>query len=88
MKDQPSKRKKRLGDRHDGRRVRTLPPMQYVTAFVMKQRCDACNYFQSRVNLASIMPYIRHKTREEKLVGFGFMHVMVAARSPARTVPR
>lgn len=71
--------KKHLGDRHDGKRVRTLPPMQYVTAFVMTQRNDASNYFRSTIDMTEIDKYIRHKTREEGLVGFGFMHVMVAA---------
>lgn len=75
----PKKIRKRLGDRHDGRRVRTLPPMQYVTSFVMKERNDASNFFQGRVQLDSIIPYMRKKTREEKLIGFGFMHVLTAA---------
>ena len=55
------KPRKRWGDRRDGRRVRSLPPMMYVVPFVMKDRCDAQNYFKSRVDMDIIDAYLRHK---------------------------
>lgn len=72
------KRKRRLGDRHDGRKIRTLPPMQYVAVSIMHKRNDAQNLFKSSIDYAYIDEYIRKK-REEGLTGFGFMHVIVAA---------
>ena len=72
------KKKRRLGDRHDGRKIRTLPPMQYVAVSIMHKRNDAQNLFKSSIDYAYIDEYIRKK-REEGLTGFGFMHVIVAA---------
>ncbi len=73
-----TKRRRRLGDRHDGRRIRTLPPMQYIAASIMHKRNDAQNLFQASTDYAYIDEYIRKK-RDEGLTGFGFMHVIVAA---------
>lgn len=72
------KRKRRWGDRRDGRKIRTLPPMQYIAVCIMHKRNDAQNLFKSTIDYASIDKYIKEK-REQGLAGFGFMHVMVAA---------
>ncbi len=74
----PEKRKRRLGDRHDAHKVRTLPPMQYVAVSVMKKRNDAQNFFQSSIDWACVEDYI-HQKRENGMPGFGFMHLLVAA---------
>ena len=73
------KRKKRLGDRYDGYRIRTLSPMNYVIPFVMKTRNDANNLFSSSVEVGRIENYIRKKRHEDGLAGFGFIHVVIAA---------
>jgi hypothetical protein len=72
------KRKRRFGDRRDGYKVRTLPPMQYVAVSIMHKRNDSQNLFAGSTDYAYIDEYIRKK-REEGLTGFGFMHVIVAA---------
>ena len=77
------KPRKRLGDRRDGRRVRTLPPMMYVVPFIMKDRCDAQNYFKSRVDMDIIEKYLRDKKADCK--GLGFMHIMAAAHPLPRS---
>ncbi|MBQ7875354.1 MAG: hypothetical protein IJ306_09420 [Oscillospiraceae bacterium] len=73
------KRKKRLGDRYDGYRVRSLSPMTYITPFIMKTRNDASNLFAGSVELGRIENYIKKKRREDGLSGFGFLHVILAA---------
>ncbi len=73
-----SKRKRRLGDRRDGRKIRSLPPMNYVSPFIMKTRSDAQNYFKASIDYDDIETYIKEK-REQGLSGFGFMHLIVAA---------
>lgn len=72
------KRKRRLGDRYDGRKVRTLPPMNYISPFVMKTRNDAYILFQNRIELGRIEEYIRSK-RRKGMRSFGFMHVIISA---------
>lgn len=74
----PKTRKRRLGDRRDARKVRTLPPMQYVAVSVMHKRNDAQNLFTSSVDYATVEDYIRQK-RENGMPGFGFMHLLIAA---------
>ncbi|MBE7092120.1 MAG: hypothetical protein E7365_02945 [Clostridiales bacterium] len=73
-----TKRKHRFGDRRDGRKIRTLPPMQYIAVGIMHKRNDAQNLFASSVDYGNLQDYI-HKKREKGLAGFGFMHVIVAA---------
>lgn len=74
----PKTRKHRLGDRRDARKVRSLPPMQYVAVSVMHKRNDAQNLFTSSVDYAAIEDYVRQK-RENGMPGFGFMHLLIAA---------
>ena len=47
----PAPRKKRWGDRKDGRRVRTAQPMAKMMAFIMKDRADAMNYFADELDV-------------------------------------
>ena len=72
------KRKRRFGDRYDGRKIRSLDPMNRVAIFVMKDRNDASNLFSDSVDSAAVDQYIRKK-RREGLKGFGMMHVLLAA---------
>ncbi len=71
-------RKRRWGDRYDGRRIRTLPPMNYVSPFIMKSRSDSFILFQNTLEIHNIERFIWEK-RKEGLAGFGFMHTIVAA---------
>ena len=71
------KRKRCFGDRHDARKLRSLPPMTYVAPFIMKDRNDAQNLFSASIDCDYVEDYIRQK-REEGLVGFGIMHLIIA----------
>ena len=72
------KRKRRFGDRKDGRLVRTLYPMNKFMPFIMRTRNDACNQFADSIDLTETDPYIRSKIKEGK-VHFSFLHVFLAA---------
>ena len=71
------KRKKRWGDRKDGRLLRTREPMSVVETFILVDRTGSTNYIQDKVEISKAEEYIRRK-RKEGLNGFGLMHVMVA----------
>lgn len=71
--------KKRIGDRHDGRRIRSLDPMSYVGTVIMRRRNDAVNYFEFKVDMAPIKTYLHKKRTEEGMHGLGFVHVLTAA---------
>ncbi|MBR2459864.1 MAG: hypothetical protein IKB34_01350 [Clostridia bacterium] len=80
-RDKNGKIKRRLGDRFNGRRLRTLPPMMYAVPFIMKERSDSQNYFKSRVDMDVVERFLRKckQSDSEKLRGLGFMHLLVAA---------
>lgn len=71
------------GDRKDGRRIRSLDPMNSVAVYVMNERNKANNLFHDCVEISKTEAYIREK-REKGLDNFGYTHIMLAAF--ARTV--
>ncbi len=66
------------GDRSDGRRIRTLPPMAQVSPYLMVNRNEASNLFEDAIEISHIDRYIRKK-RREGLTSFGITHVLLAA---------
>lgn len=70
-------KKRRFGDRRDGRRVRSLSPMAQLVPYIMKERSDAQNHICDTLDIDRVNEYINEK-RREGLSGFGFMHVMIA----------
>ena len=79
-KDQnaPKKRKWRIGDRNDGRRLRSLSPMAKIMPYIMPQRCDACNSFRASFDAEAVDKYVLEKRKEGK-TSFTTMHVLLAA---------
>ena len=70
-------RKKRFGDRKDGRRLRTLHPMSYVTPYIMKVRADAQNHFEDVIDITNIEHYL-DKKRREGYTDMTLLHVLIA----------
>ena len=66
------------GDRTDGRRIRTEPPMNQVSPYIMVSRCTSMNLFEEAFEITNVERYIRQK-RKDGLTSFGLMHVMLAA---------
>ena len=71
------KRRRRFGDRKDGRKVRSLCPMNYVSPYIMPTRGGSSNYIEDRFDTAKMDDYITQK-RAEGLKGFGALHVFIA----------
>ncbi len=65
------------GDRVDGRRIRTEPPMNQVSPYIMTQRNDATNLFSESFEITHVERYIRQK-RKEGYTSFGLTHVLLA----------
>ncbi|MBR6039073.1 MAG: hypothetical protein IKP38_01145 [Clostridia bacterium] len=74
----PKKRKRRIGDRSDGYRLRSLQPMSKVSPYIMPNRSGASVYFHESIEITEAENYIRKK-RNQGLKGFGFMHLLLAA---------
>ena len=71
-------RKKKIGDRRDGRRVRTLHPMSYVSPYIMKTRADAQNHFEDVIDITNIEHYL-DKKRREGYTDMTLLHVILTA---------
>lgn len=72
------KRKRKLGDRADGFKVRGLDPYDYVSPYIMVERNDATNLFCDKFETTQAEKYVKEK-REQGLKNFGIMHVILAA---------
>lgn len=78
MANATQKRKRRRGDRSDGRLLRTVSPMSAVSVFIMKDRNDASNMYSEKIEVREIEKYVMQKRKEGKK-GIGFLHVIIAA---------
>lgn len=62
----------------EGRKIKTLPPMNMVSPFIMVNRVGSSNYFSDRIEITAADEYIKKK-RAEGLKGFGMLHLFLAA---------
>ena len=71
------KKRRRLGDRKDGRKIRSMCPMNYVSPYIMPTRGGSTNYIADKFDTAKMDDYIMQK-RAEGLKGFGALHMFIA----------
>lgn len=71
------KRRRRLGDRKDGRRVRSISPMSRVACYIMPDRIGSLNYIRDYADMTKIDKYVKEK-KDAGYKNFNFMHVMIA----------
>ncbi|MBR2832018.1 MAG: 2-oxo acid dehydrogenase subunit E2 [Oscillospiraceae bacterium] len=72
------KKRRRWGDRKEGRWLRGLDPYYALTPYIMKTKNDACNYFNDSVEISEADRYLRRK-RAEGMPGLGMLHLFIAA---------
>lgn len=72
------KRKRRLGDRADGYRLRGVDPYDAIIPYIMSKRNDSQNLFCDRFEVTNVEKYVKEK-REQGYSNFGIMHVILAA---------
>ena len=71
-------RKKRAGDRKEGRKVRSLPPMNYLSPYIMRHRNDSQNKFEDVIDITNIERYLDAK-HKEGYTDMALLHVILAA---------
>ena len=71
-------RKRRWGDRREGRRIRTLPGMTAVMPFIMTERNDAQNFFEDAIDITNLEQYISKK-HKEGYTDLSLLHVLATA---------
>ena len=73
------KQKKRRGDRKDGRLLRELDSLHFITGIIYPNRADNEAYIAERVNLGPIKEYIATKNYEGIPFKYTFFHVILTA---------
>ena len=71
--------KKRRGDRRDGRLLRELDSLHFITGIIYPNRCDNEAYISVKVDLTAMNAYLAKKNAEEKDFPYTMFHLVVAA---------
>ena len=71
--------KKRRGDRKDGRLMRELDSLHYVTGILYPNRCDNEAYISQRIDLTNMNAYIAKKNETETEFPYTMFHLVLAA---------
>jgi len=72
------KRKRRWGDRKEGRLLRTIDPIFKIMPYIMKKRSDSQNFFTEKLDIAEAEKFCREQTRAGRK-NFSLLHVIIAA---------
>jgi hypothetical protein len=78
MEADARERRRRWGDRYDGRRLRSLNPFYQITPYIMRTRADSQNYFEDHIEIGSVEKWLRRE-RDGGRTDIGFLHVLMAA---------
>ena len=76
--EKAKKRKRRFGDRPEGRRLRTISPMTMVEPFIMPDRNDALNMFASTLDITACEAFLKEQ-KKAGYINMGMLHVFLAA---------
>lgn len=66
-----------FGKRADGRRVRSIDPIQCITPYIMKTRTDSMNMFEENLDCSGMDAYMKEKRAEG--LRMSYMHLTIAA---------
>jgi hypothetical protein len=53
------KRRRRWGDRYDGRRLRSLNPFHQITPYIMRVRFNFQNFFEEHIDISPVERQLR-----------------------------
>ena len=73
------KQKKRRGDRRDGRLLRELDSLHFITGILYPNRCDNEAYISLRVDLTAMNEYLVKVNENETEFPYTMFHIVVAA---------
>ena len=72
------KRRRRFGDRKEGRKLRTISPMLKFVPYIMPRRSDALNYFADKLDITEAEKICREQVKKGNK-NFSLLHVILAA---------
>ena len=71
--------KRRAGDRKDGRLLRELDSLHFITGIIYPNRCDNEAYIGERIDLTNINAYLEKKNEGETVFPYTMFHVITVA---------
>ena len=71
--------KRRCGDRKDGRLLRELDSLHFITGIIYPNRCDNEAYISERIDLTAINAYLAKKNETETDFPYTMFHLIVTA---------
>lgn len=74
----PAERKKRWGDRREGRLLHNLYAMNKFMPYIMPERSDGCNTYADEFDVTETDAFCKQMIAQG-LENFSFLHVMLAA---------
>ena len=73
------KEKRRFGDRKDGKLIRDLDGLHFITPLLYPNRCDNEAYISETVDLTNLNAYLQKLNAEETEFKYTMFHLVVAA---------
>ena len=73
------KTKRRWGDRKDGRLLRELDGMHFITPLIYPNRCDNEAYIAETIDLTNLNAYLKQRNETETEFPYTMFHIIVAA---------
>ena len=70
--------RRRIGDRYDGRRLRTLNAFYQIIPYIMRTRVDSQDYYEDRFEITPAERWLR-SLRDRGHTDIGFLHLFMAA---------
>jgi len=71
-------KRRRLGDRYDGRLLRSLSPIYQMIPYIMRTRVDAQDYFEDRIDIGPAEDWLRRQ-RAAGHANLGYLALFMAA---------
>ncbi len=71
--------KRRRGDRKDGRLLRELDSLHFITGILYPNRCDNEAYISVKIDLTAMNAYLKKKNETETDFPYTMFHIVVAA---------
>ena len=71
--------KRRRGDRRDGKLLRELDSLHFITGIIYPNRCDNEAYISERIDLTAINAYLARKNETETDFPYTMFHLIVTA---------
>ena len=77
--DNSKKEKRRFGDRRDGKLIRDLDALHFVTGIIYPNRCDNEAYIGEKIDLTAINKYLEEKNKDNPEYKYNLFQVILTA---------